>query len=597
MLFHVLCILPYPGLKYAIDQLSKEFKGIHFHSIVGDLADGEKVASGALSVHNYDLIISRGGTAELLKRKFHLPVIDIGVSQYDILKTLQAASKLNKVAVIGFDSITSGTHTVIKDFQLDIPIFTIKDDTELPFLLKQLKRQQFDAILCDAVTSRMGNAIGLNTLLITSSDESIRAAINVARQLLDAQSNTVREKKTLLDLLDYEKQALIILDQKGKIARTYNIPVNSELYEASIIQAKHLINTKQKSVDFKSGGSKYRLMRLAVKKEEHCLILSRIKYPSIVYSARDKMKEDLFNQEENFLEFFADSDQDVLLQSAKTLAMNQKPTFILGEEGTGKSFLASYIFSKSDLAQTNSFTVDMNRIRSEVFNQLFDDIDSPLFESNTCIFFKNIEHLTYEQQKRLLKFIDESAMPKRNQVIVTFETDKNAVLSDTAFQLISEVFSILSLPTLRSMFSQSLIQLVTSSLNRFSSLYNKRVIGVTDLVLDQIISQDWPRNYRQFIKVLYTSYTSTEESYIDNEQFQFGLVQEREQFKLLTQANIYKKTLVDVDNYIAIAYKENLNQSIKEIAEHNLKKNYGNRKKTAEELGISRTTLWRYLNE
>ena len=58
---------------------------------VGDLAQG--LARAQEGFHgNFDVIISRGGTAQLLQKAISLPVVEITTSVYDVLCTLQRAN-------------------------------------------------------------------------------------------------------------------------------------------------------------------------------------------------------------------------------------------------------------------------------------------------------------------------------------------------------------------------------------------------------------------------------------------------------------------------------------------------------------------------
>ncbi|RYL92799.1 sigma-54-dependent Fis family transcriptional regulator [Sporolactobacillus sp. THM7-4] len=594
MMHQVLCISPYPGLKYAIDQIAHEFQMIQFDSFIGDLEEGVKVAKEALSIQDYELIISRGGTADLLKAKLKLPIVDIGVSQYDILKTLQAASKLDKVAVIGFESITRGTQTVINDFQMKVPIFTIKSDADVPEVLQKMKQQHFDVIIGDTVTNRVGKSLGLNTLLIASSDESIRRSLSITMQLLNTQESLQRSDKLLTAVLKENNQTLIVQDQTGDPILSYNND-HIENFRQKIDQVKSLNHFNH--LEYKEKGSKYQLSHLqeTVTAPYHGYILTKIKYPGEFFQNKQE-KENKVNQHEFFYDFFDASDHKEILQTITTLLKNQKPIFIIGEEGTGKSFLVHYIYSKLNVSESCSYVYDLRNIDSDDFDHMFQDVGSPLFSSGALIVFKGIDQINLERQRRLLQFNDESAMSKRNQVVLTYETDRQVILSDEALQLISESFSILSLPTFRDLLGGAITRLITLTLNRFSSLYEKHVLGVTDLVLNKIIQYEWPRNYRQFIRVIYTSYAAADKPYIGNRSFQFGIQQEKEQFRLFMQGKVHKQENVDLKNYIAIPYQEDLNQSIKKIIQKNLAKNQGNRKKTANDLSISRTTIWRYLN-
>ena len=65
---NVLAILPYEGMKEIIINAAKEFEEISLYAYVGDLEEGVRIVKERSDDQEYDLIISRGGTAELLKK-------------------------------------------------------------------------------------------------------------------------------------------------------------------------------------------------------------------------------------------------------------------------------------------------------------------------------------------------------------------------------------------------------------------------------------------------------------------------------------------------------------------------------------------------
>jgi hypothetical protein len=74
----VFAIAPYEGLKEIIIELGRN-QDFEIHVEVGDLEKGVELASRAVD-QGFDIIISRGGTAELIQKKVSIPVIEIEVS-------------------------------------------------------------------------------------------------------------------------------------------------------------------------------------------------------------------------------------------------------------------------------------------------------------------------------------------------------------------------------------------------------------------------------------------------------------------------------------------------------------------------------------
>jgi hypothetical protein len=82
----ILVISPYAALKDLFNEVNIDLKK-DIHIEIGDLCKGVAVAK-ELQEQNFDIIISRGATARLLRKHCQIPVIEVKISGYDILRTL-----------------------------------------------------------------------------------------------------------------------------------------------------------------------------------------------------------------------------------------------------------------------------------------------------------------------------------------------------------------------------------------------------------------------------------------------------------------------------------------------------------------------------
>ena len=79
----ILAIAPYAGMEPLLIKLAEEYPDIDLTVTVGDLKKGVEIAQNNFRA-NYDVIISRGGTAKLIQQSVSLPVIEITTSVHDI---------------------------------------------------------------------------------------------------------------------------------------------------------------------------------------------------------------------------------------------------------------------------------------------------------------------------------------------------------------------------------------------------------------------------------------------------------------------------------------------------------------------------------
>ena len=124
-------------------------------------------------------------------------------------------------------------------------------------------------------------------------------------------------------------------------------------------------------------------------------------------------------------------------------------------------------------------------------------------------------------------------------------------------------------------------------LNRVNEEIGKELIGCEPEAMDLLQNYFWPYNYRQLKRVVRELSLMTTTPYIKSEEVIKVLGKERREKKLSRQA-------------IGVELKDGnhlktLEQLTKEIISYALQENGGNQSATAKQLGISRSTLWRYL--
>ena len=118
----ILGIAPYDGMRTAMEQAAQAYPNVEMDIYTGDLEDGQAIVQ-QMPPNSYDCIISRGGTAALIRQVTDLPVVDIHISVYDVLRTMKLAENYSSLyAIVGFPSITEPAHTLcsLLDFNLDI---------------------------------------------------------------------------------------------------------------------------------------------------------------------------------------------------------------------------------------------------------------------------------------------------------------------------------------------------------------------------------------------------------------------------------------------------------------------------------------------
>ena len=118
----ILGIAPYEGILTLMKQVSEKRDDIELTAYVGDLKKGLDITS-KYTVNDFDVIVSRGGTAELIQETSSIPVVEIQLSVYDILRSIKLAQNINnKYAIVGFPSITKNAHFLCDILRYNIDI-------------------------------------------------------------------------------------------------------------------------------------------------------------------------------------------------------------------------------------------------------------------------------------------------------------------------------------------------------------------------------------------------------------------------------------------------------------------------------------------
>lgn len=86
----ILVIAPYESMKNILLLICKDRPEVRLTVMVGDLGEGARLVQ-EINEEEFDIVISRGGTAEVLRSVVSIPVVEIQLSSYDVLSALKLA--------------------------------------------------------------------------------------------------------------------------------------------------------------------------------------------------------------------------------------------------------------------------------------------------------------------------------------------------------------------------------------------------------------------------------------------------------------------------------------------------------------------------
>ena len=236
----VLAIAPYEALKTQILALAEGFDEIEITPFVGDLEEGLEIAEA--NFHgNFDIVLSRGATAELLRAKLSIPVVGIDISIYDILFALRLSdADTDETAIVSFADLRDNVRTLstLTEYRLDC--FIIPEAKDARSVLIECKRKGYKTVLCDMIADRIAKELGLNSFLITSGESSIINAFKEILRLAKAMDDLRSENALLRTLFLSQIGKTVVLDDEKRLFLSSAEEIDSSVLEMLRAEARRV---------------------------------------------------------------------------------------------------------------------------------------------------------------------------------------------------------------------------------------------------------------------------------------------------------------------------------------------------------------------
>ncbi|GAU76470.1 sigma-54-dependent Fis family transcriptional regulator [Fusibacter sp. 3D3] len=592
----ILGVAPYEGMKSMMLKLAAKREDIDLTVFVGDLNEGVEIAKRNFH-SNFDVIISRGGTAEMISEATSVPLIEINLSVYDILRSLKLAENYSdRYAIVGYPSITGNAQLLCDLLQYKIDIFTIHSIDEVQSTLEDLKTQGYRMILCDMITTTIAKKLGLNAMLITSGEESIMSAFDQATKLFKSYVSIKEDNRFLEDIIRSHSGSTVVFDTDKNLVFS---SVESEHFDQIVEILKAEIDETLSSETHKCFKTiNEHLFTITSKKilnrqtayavfyftSEHAPS-ARSKY-GIKYSNRSEVEDSFFNS------FYSVTNTaNEARSNLEQLSANSAPIMVVGEGGTGKTQIARLLYTQSPSAQNPFITIDCTVINDKGWSFLTNHHNSPLNDTQNTLFFKDLHVLSEARCKHLLEMIRDVNVHKQNKLIFSYAVKNLDKAPNAVIEYLNQLYCMsIQLQPLKER-TNEIPTLSSLYLNTLNLKLAKQLIGFEPEALSRLQAYHWPYNYTQFKRVLEEMAVITATPYITAATVQSVL--EKEKSDALDTMSSKSETKG------VFCYDIHLNRTLDEI-NHDiislyLEQSGGNHSTTAKRLGISRTTLWRYL--
>jgi propionate catabolism operon transcriptional regulator len=598
MRIKTLVIAPYRGLVELTTSLAKEFPEFDVTVIEADLSEVVPNIK-SFEEEGYDMIISRGGTARLIRKHSTIPVIEIQVSGYDIIRMLTLIKEYKmQIEMIGFPNIINGVVSIARLMNIEIQYTVIENEGEVSRVLEQAKAKGALVIVGDTITVKLAKEHGLEGVLITSGRESVMEAFEKAKQIHQIIRPQQVETSAYKEVLDRFEIGIGLVELNGAIKFA-----NAHLRQLLMMPAE---DTKKVSLFDKLP------ILSAVTHEIHRTMLDN--FTVTIHQFNQKMKvscellpSDVDNKlflfklssagDENeseisiiYLEQFINSFPQLIttnkafhndiVKAEEALAKGQ-PLVIYGEEGVGKRLFVGALQSTKGKKPEKLIEIEINQPSEAAFEQfkaiLLDADDETTFLT------KGIEKINAGLQKKLSDLLPEI----QARLIFSFEEApiilrKQNLLTGHLFEKLGDYTVCLAPLKDR---KQNLNEYFRFFIAQFNEKYGKQVVGIHPDVMEELYSHPWKGNLIELRDLL--------EHYMKNVN---GEYVEKDILPLLSQMDGKIRQGSEVGKR-----KVNLNQPLdkieRDIVQMVLEEENMNQTKAAKRLEINRSTLWRMLKK
>ena len=585
----LLCIPPYEGMYHLMLNIAARRSDVELIIHMGNLDDGLKAVEANRENH-IDAIISRGGTAETIRRHTDIPAYDIVPSVYDMLRTIRLAQGMaERFAIVGYPSLTTPASMLRDILQFDFHVHTIESPEECLAAVESLKEQGIRVIVGDMISVTQAQQCGMSGLLIVSGLESIETAIDQAIRTHSHYEKISHSAQLLADILKTSRGDTVVYSSRGDVIFSTFETIPERL--GSFFRQKYstviAVGTLKNLCRMDSSLYAVSGRRLNCSGEDYCV------YEVLRHSAStlfDRYRIRYLSRDEDLpdshpLEFYlgiSEKVRDLQATCARYAAMSA-PVLLIGPRGSGKDRFAHYIYTQSSMRQNSFLMIDCALLDEKGWNFLLHSDTSPLTDSGLSLYFMRVNAAAPEQRSNLLYYLKSSHAASLNRLYFSYSTAAGYDPKDPLLLYLTETLHCLqlTLPALSARL-EDIPPLMSLYINTINVQHGTRVIGFTPDAAILMQAHTWSHNIDQLFQAVRNLVLHARTSYISADQVKALFEKEGLQESASVSGLNLKRPLSEItrDIVMQVYREENMNQT-----------------HTAKRLGISRSTLWRLLKE
>lgn len=218
----ILVVAPFEGLAEEARRVAAErFPQLagKIRTVVADLGEAEDLYRQG-GMEGVRVLVSRGGTADTLERVTHLPVVRIQASTVDVLQAVRRAGAIGHVHCVGlagFPSMMYGVEEIEGVLPLAFSEITVRGASDATQKIEEAAKAGVELVIGDAVSVRAAQALGLPAEFIHSGKQAIFLALQEAVLLEHVIADDRARAAMMRTVVDASRDGILATDRGGRI--------------------------------------------------------------------------------------------------------------------------------------------------------------------------------------------------------------------------------------------------------------------------------------------------------------------------------------------------------------------------------------------
>jgi len=518
------------SLVQQLKKIAKE-QGRNIHTSYKGL--DEAIDNGKkMEADGVEVIISRRGTAHMLRENLSIPVLSLPQASIDIVKSLKKASKLgNKIVLTSFRNKIAGVEILEELLAIEIIQSLYEDIASMENAILFAKSQGGDVAVGGGLTLRVAEKLSLKSVEFETHEHNLYETFENALSI--AQANREEQKKAYhyRCIIDATTEGVIAVDNDGRIntinkaARKFLGIQSHEIISQPISQ--HVISKPVWNKIEKINGEPFVFNYLPVKMNKEIIggvwtikdITNVMKAENAVRRSLSKGLTAKYCIEDLIHESAVMRD---IVNRSRQFAKTDSTILIMGDTGTGKEILAQSVHNLSGRAGNPFVSVHCGALPEQLLESELFGYEEGAFTGSKkggnpgrfeiahkgTIFLDEIDTTPSSVQTRLLRVLQEQEVMRLGadrkipiDVRIVAAASKDLGLSVQEGRFREDLFFRLNvlrifLPPLKNRM-EDIPGLLDHFIRKLSNKHGLDPIVLSHSYIQKLMEYSWPGNVRQ----------------------------------------------------------------------------------------------------